>query len=331
MKKKPLLVAVPVLLVAGVAAWLLLRSGNTEADALTASGTVEATEADLAFPVPGRIAEIGPREGDVVSAGTELARLDTRELEAGRAAAEAQLNAAEARLAELQSGSRSAEVAQAEAALRSATQRSENARRDAERAQRLHEGGAVSRQMLEDALTALEVAEAARDQAEQALELVREGPRSETIRSQRALVAQARANLERADIAVSNGVIEAPFAGIVTVRHRQPGETVPAGAPVLTVLDPDDRWVRIYVREDQVGRLALGMPARISADTYPERIYEGEVAHIASEAEFTPRNVQTAEERTRLVYAVKVRITGDAGFELKPGIPADVSLGAAGS
>ena len=98
------------------------------------------------------------------------------------------------------------------------------------------------------------------------------------------------------------------------------------GAPVFSLLDPDDRWVRIYVREDEIGRVQLGQQAQIRADTYPDRVYDGEVVFIGSEAEFTPRNVQTQEERTRLVYPVKVRITGDAGFELKPGIPADVVL-----
>jgi HlyD family secretion protein len=100
---------------------------------------------------------------------------------------------------------------------------------------------------------------------------------------------------------------------------------------VLTVLDPNDRWVRIYIREDQIGLVHLGMAAEISSDTYPDRVYQGEVVFIGSEAEFTPRNVQTTEERTRLVYPVKVRVTGDPGFELKPGIPADVTLRGAGA
>ena len=94
----------------------------------------------------------------------------------------------------------------------------------------------------------------------------------------------------------------------------------------MTLLDPDDRWVRIYVREDAVGRVQLGLAAEIRSDTYPERVYQGEVIFIGAEAEFTPRNVQTTEERTKLVYPVKVRITGDPNFELKPGIPADVTI-----
>lgn len=91
-------------------------------------------------------------------------------------------------------------------------------------------------------------------------------------------------------------------------------------------MDPDDRWVRIYVRQDRIGAVKLGQPASITSDTYRDRSYHGEVIFIANEAEFTPRNVQTTEERVKLVYAVKVRITGDPGYDLKPGIPADVVL-----
>jgi HlyD family secretion protein len=236
------------------------------------------------------------------------------------------VTAAQARLAELERGARSEEIAQAEAVHRAAVERADAARRDAERARNLFQGGAVSRQVLDNAETALQTAAAARDQAAQALALVREGPRPELIAQQRAMVEQARANLERAEATLSNAVITAPFAGRVTVRHRQPGETVMPGAPVLTILDPQDRWVRIYVREDEIGRVHIGMPAEVRSDTYPDRTYPGEVVFIASEAEFTPRNVQTSEERIRLVYAVKVRLTGDPEFELKPGIPADVAL-----
>lgn len=302
-----------------------------ETGGISASGTVEATEADLGFQIPGRVLEILPREGDMVSGGQELARLDLGEMEAARSAAVAALAGAEARLAELRRGARPQELAQAEAGARAAGQRVDDARRDAERARTLFAGGAVSRQALDKAETALELAEAARRQADEALALVRQGPRAETIQAQEAMVEQARANLARADASLAHGVIVAPFPGRVTVRHREPGETVSPGAPVLTLLDPDDRWVRIYVREDQIGAVQVGMAAEIFSDTYPDRTYEGEVTFIGSEAEFTPRNVQTTEERIKLVYPVKVRVLGDAAFELKPGIPADVMLKAPGS
>ncbi len=320
-----------VVVVVALATWLVLRNHGGEEGGLFASGTVEGTEADLGFQVPGRVVEVVPQEGDAVTDGQELARLDTAELGASQAAAAAQLSAAQARLTEMERGARPEEIAQAEAAVRSARQRAEDARRNAERAQRLFAGGAVSQQALDNATTTRDVAEAALDQAQQSLALVRAGPRSEVVHAQRAMVRQARANLERSRAALDNAVIHAPFSGVVTVRHREPGETVGPGAPVITLLDPDDRWVRIYVREDEVGRVHLGQKATITSDTYPDRTYRGSVIYIGSQAEFTPRNVQTQEERIKLVYPVKVRITGDTGFELKPGIPADVTLEANGS
>lgn len=329
--RKRLRILVPVIVLAAIAIVLFTRRGSeTDAD-LAASGTVEATDADLGFQLPGRVATVAAREGDAVVAGSELARLDAGELEAALAAARAQVGAAGARLAELERGARPQELATAEAALYAATQRVDDTRRDTERARTLFEGGAISRQSLDKAETGLEVSLATADQAEQSLGLVREGPRTETITAQRALVDQARAQVALAEATIANAVITAPFDGIVTVRHREPGEAVGPGAPVLTLLDPSDRWVRIYVREDQIGRVQIGLSAHIRSDTYPDRVYDGEVVFVGSEAEFTPRNVQTPEERTKLVYPVKVRITGDADFELKPGVPADVTLLASAS
>jgi HlyD family secretion protein len=291
-----------------------------------ASGTVEATDADLGFQTGGRVLTIDVAEGDAVAAGVELARLDTRELEAGLQGARAQVDAAEARLAELEGGARPQEVVTAEAGVRAAATRAEEARLERDRAGTLLSGGAISQQAFDRTASALQVAEAALEQAEEQLALVEEGPRSETIRGQRAAVAQARANVARAEAALTAAVVVAPFAGVVTIRHREPGEAVTPGAPVVTLLAPDDRWVRIYVREDQMGRVQLGGRAEIVTDTYPDRTYGGEVVFIGSEAEFTPRNVQTAEERIKLVYPVKVRISSDPDFALKPGIPVDVTL-----
>lgn len=324
--KKPLLVAVPLVAAAVVIAFVVFGPGTETSDGLSASGTVEATEADLGFQVPGRIEEIVLREGDAVSGGEVVAYLDATEIRAVRDAAVAQERAATARLRELERGARPEELAQAESALASARARADEARREAERARTLFEGGAVSRQALDRAETALATAEAAARQAEDQAALVRQGPRTETLDAQRAMVEQARAQVARADAGLGFTRLQAPFPGVVSLRHREPGEVVQPGAPVVSVLDPADRWVRIYVPEDRLGRVRIGMPARIVADTWPDRVYEGEVVYIGSQAEFTPRNVQTAEERTKLVYPVKVRITGDPGFELKPGVPADVTL-----
>jgi HlyD family secretion protein len=328
MKKERIAVvaAAAVLVLAGLAGWLAFSGGPAGPARITASGTVEATEADLGFQLPGRIESIVVREGERVARGAELAALDRAELLARRAAAEAQLAAARALLSEMERGARPQELAQARSAVTAAAQRHDDAQRDVARARNLFEGGAISREALDKAETAAEVARAQHEQALEQLALVEAGPRDERIAAQRALVRQAEAALAQLDVALENSVIRAPFDGVVTVRHREPGEIVAAGLPVVTLMDPADRWVRIYVREDEVGRLSPGQPATITADAYPDRRYTGRITYISGEAEFTPRNVQTPEERIKLVYAAKVAVTGDTAQELKPGLPADVRL-----
>lgn len=329
MNPKKILIPVAALaLLALVLRFTVFRGGSGDG-VITASGSVEATEAQLGFQVPGRIDTVAVEEGDRVTAGQLLARLDVTELQARRAQAAAQLDGARALLAELEAGSRSEDVASARAAAGAATDRYTDAQRDLARTRQLFDGGAVSREAMDKAQTAFDVASAQRDQAGQALRLVETGPRPERITAQRAVVAQAEATVRQLDATLANASVRAPFDGVVTVKDRETGEVVGAGAPVVTVTNLGDRWVRIYVREDRIGAVRLGEAATITADTYPGKRYTGEVSYIASEAEFTPRTIQTSEERVKLVYAVKVRITGDSLVNLKPGIPADVRLEAA--
>lgn len=326
--KKRLRFAIPALIAVAIALvlWLAVFRGDGDGGVIVASGTVEATEGQLGFQAGGRIESISVREGDRVKVGGELACLDREEMLARRDQAEAQVESARALLDELESGFRSEEIAQARAALNAARQRLADARRDLERTRNLFEGGAVSREAYDKAEVALEVAQSQYEQAEEQLGLMESGPRRERIAAQRAQLRQSEAAVRAIDAALANMKVVAPFDGIVTVRHREPGEIVPPGSAVLTVMNPDDRWVRIYVREDRIGAVKIGTPATITTDTYPEKSYDGVVTFIASEAEFTPKNVQTAEERVKLVYAVKVRIAGDPDLDLKPGMPADVRL-----
>jgi HlyD family secretion protein len=300
------------------------RAGVGASDVL--SGTVEATEAALGFQVPGRIAKVIPQEGDAVKTGDELAVLDRDELEARRTQAQWQLAAAKATLSEIESGARSEELAQARETVRAATVRVSDAQRDFERAQRLLQGGAIAQEAFDKARLALDVAKSQQTQAQEQLSLVQKGPRPERREAQRALVSQSEAALRAADAGLRNASIKAPFSGVVAVRDRQPGETVAAGAPVLTIVDLTDRWIRVYIPEDRLGRIRLGQQATITSDSYADKVYSGTVSFIASQAEFTPRNVQTKQERVKLVYAVKIRITDDTNIDLKPGMPADVVL-----
>jgi len=320
---RPVLIVV---VIAGIAAaaWFALRDRHP--GGLEASGTVEATDAQLGFEVSGRIIAVLAREGDVVAAGQPLAHLDTLEVVARREQARAQVAAARALLLQLERGSRPEEIEQARAAADAADHRLTDAQRDLDRAQQLIATGAIAKETFDKVQLAFGVAQAQQIQATQQKRLVDEGPRTEQIQAQRGVLAQAEAAVRTLDATIANMTLRAPFAGVVTVRSREPGEVVAPGAGVLTVLNRDDRWVRIYVPERHVGQVKLGGPATIHSDSYPDKAYRGEVIYVSSEAEFTPKTVQTREERVKLVYAVKVRITDDPDDQLKPGMPADVRL-----
>lgn len=326
MKKRVVVVVVVLALAAG--GWGIYRWLSAEEDpgVLRVSGTVEATDARLGFDAAGRLADLPVREGDEVAAGQVLARLDGDELEARRSQAAAGVAAAEAALRELRRGSRPQEVAQAREAAEAVREELEQARREHARTATLFEGGAASRETYDRSATAVEVAESRLAQAEERLALAREGPRRETIEAQAARLDEARAAAASVDVRLGDTVLEAPFAGRVTTKHRTVGETVAPGVPVVTLQDLSDRWVRVYVPEDRLGAVPVGAAVRITSDTFPGKVYQGEVSYLASEAEFTPKSVQTPEERVRLVYAAKVRILGDPEHELKPGMPVDVAI-----
>jgi HlyD family secretion protein len=322
---KPVII-VAVLAAAAALVWFLFLAGDGSDRTLIISGTIEATEARLGFQSAGRIDSIFMREGDSVYSGAILAVLDRVEALARRDQATAQVAAARALLAELESGFRPEEVAQARAAAQGAEQQFRDAERDLARTRTLFEGGAVSQEALDKAQTRNDVTENQWKQAAEQLRLLERGPRAERIEAQRAQVTQAEAALRGIDATLDLMTIRAAFPGIVTTRHREPGEIVAPGAPVLTIINRDDRWIRVYVPENRLGALRLGQSAAITTDTYPGKEYRGEVTYIAPEAEFTPKTVQTTEERVKLVYAVKVRVLDDPGYELKPGMPADVQI-----
>lgn len=321
---KPIVI-VPILLVGALVAFALLR-GRGSPDQLEATGTVEATDAALGFTVPGRLESLTVQEGDTVAAGVLVAALDRSEVRGRREQAAAQVAAARAQVQELERGSRPEEISAARAAAKAADDRYQDASRDAERLRTLRERNVVSQQDLDKATTALEVARSQRVQAAEQRRLVEKGPRPERVAAGRAQLAAAEGALRSLDATIALMEVRTPFPGTITVRHHEPGEILAAGSPVVTLLHRDDRWVRIYVPENRIGSVRLGQPARITSDTFRDRRYEGRVVAIASEAEFTPKTVQTREERVKLVYAVKVRITGDPSHDLKPGMPADVVL-----
>ncbi len=300
------------------------RTDSTDT-AIRLSGNIEAVDAQVGFKIPGRVAARLVSEGERVAAGQPIAQLDDTEQKQTVALRRAELAAAEATLADLLAGSRPQELATAKAALRSAEADRDRARLELARQQELRSKDVTAARDLETADAAHAVAAARADQAAEALKLAEEGPRKDAVAAARARAESARAALALAETQLDNTRLAAPFAGTVLSHNIEPGEFVAAGTPIVTVADLAHVWVRAYVGQTDLGRLRHGQPVEVRTDTFPGKIYQGTVGFISSEAEFTPKTVQTEKERVKLVFRIKVDLANPHD-ELKPGMPADVTL-----
>ncbi len=328
-------------LLAGVIILTLFAGGCGRASRvdITSSGTVESTEINVSAETGGKITDILVREGGTVKQGDVLARVDSTIQALQVQQAEAALRAAQEKAKETKAGSRQQLVAQAQAAVRQMTslqkgagESMNNARENLERIRALfNEGGATSQQ-LSDAQTRYETAKAQYDaysaqmaSAQEQLDLLLSGATSETMNIADAGVAQAQANLSIAKAQLAKTVIKAPVGGIISSLNFDQGEVVAPGAAVASLVDTRDLWVNVYVSEKELARVKLGQKAEVYVDAYPGKPFPGEVSYISSKAEFTPKNLQTKEERVNMVFAVKV-IIKDGNDRLKPGIPADINI-----
>lgn len=327
--KKFAVVLVLLAVAVGIGAYYYSCSAGKEPAGLTLFGNVEVTEVDLGFKTSGRVAEVLTDEGRTVNRGDILAKLESTELESSVAQAQAGLDEALARLREISAGSRKQEISQASASAAQAKAELDKAEKELKRAVFLHDSGAISAQKLEDAQKGRDVAFNLYRKSSEAHSLAVEGPRKESILAAQARVRQAEAALSLAGERLKDATLYSPVSGIALRRNMEPGESAGAGAPVVTIGDLANPWVRVYVKEDRLNTVKIGQKAFVSVDSYPGRVFEGTVSYISSEAEFTPKNIQTKEERVKLVFAVKVAVKND-GLELKPGMPADVRLDAGG-
>jgi HlyD family secretion protein len=378
-----------ILAAAAVILLLLSRPWSGSSDnSIRVSGNIEMTEVKVSFKISGKLAERLVDEGDVVEKGAVVARLDQEQLlhqrdqaRAALKAAESQLvqlktaidyqratlaaqleerraaiEAARAQLAELEAGSRPQEIERARARLEETRTEFERARSDFERIEALNRTGDISRAYYDQVRARFEAARAQMRQAAEALALIQEGPRRETIESARARLEQAKAALStaealrlelrrreqelemrraevdraRAQLALLESQLEdtvarSPVSGIVLAKAAEPGEVIAAGTTVVTIADLARPWLRAYITERDLGRVRLGARARLTTDSFPGKVYEGRVCFIASEAEFTPKQIQTPEERVKLVYRVKIEVD-NPNQELKLNMPADAEI-----
>jgi HlyD family secretion protein len=381
---------IPIILIAAIGGFWAYKvwNGRAEEGLIRLSGNIELTEVDIAFKTAGKLVELGVDDGDAVKKGQLLARLDTAEfdrsleresagVDAARSALaqlqtginyqeealggeialrQADLRQAEARLKELETGSRPQEIEHARAAVAEAKAQHAQASADWTRAQRLIANDDITRQQFDQFKTRFDASSASLKRAAEALKLVEEGPRAEQVEQARAAAEKARAALRvaeagrieikrrrqelamrQADIeraAAQKGVLQAqisdrqiasPVDGVVLSKSAEVGEVLAGGAALLTVGDIDRPWVRGYIGERDLGRVKIGMAAEVTTDSYPGKVYKGRITFINSEAEFTPKQIQTTEERVKLVYRVKIEVE-NPNRELKSNMPVDAVI-----
>lgn len=317
-----------VLAAAGIAAagiYYFSRDGREQAGSLRLYGNVDIRESELAFEDNGRIEKIHVTEGDLVEQGQLLAEIDPVRYRAALARAGAKVKAQEHKLSRMLAGSRPEEIAAARARVDEAEAKLEEADRDYNRIKKLAESKFIPQQKLDSAEAALESAKAVLDAAKQELRLAVKGPRKEDIRAARAELEAYKSELELARQRLGDTKLYAPCRGVVRELIMEPGEMASPQAPVLSLARTSPLWVRAYVDETNLGRIAPGMRAVVRTDTYPGKRYTGWIGYISPTAEFTPKTVQTEKLRSKLVYQVRVYVCNPEN-ELRLGMPATVTI-----
>jgi len=289
MKRFIIIGAIVLASVAGYAAYMTwIYETPLPGGLIQANGRIEGDRIIIASKFPGRVAKLLAREGDSVTEGQILVQLD-----------DAQLKAKVDQASEA--------VAALEAQLQAAQHKVEQTRRDAKRFRDLVAEGTATIHEKEETELAWEVA---RDQ----------------LAAVKAQLSQAKAKRVEAQSVLSDLTIRAPADGTISTRMVDGGEVVAAGSPLLSLVNMDRLYLKVYVPEVEIGKVRLGVPARIYTDAYPDQHFDATVRYIASQAEFTPKEVQTPDERVKLVYAVKLYLDNNPDHRLTPGLPADAVI-----
>ena len=336
---------------AGLLLWQAqLRRGIPDG-LIQANGRIEGDSVIIASKTAGRIVELSVREGDSVAPQQVLVRIDDGIARARLAQAQADIEAARARVAAARAAlallrrevphaiasseagvaSVRTQLAQAEAA------RAQNAR-DLGRAQKLEADRFVGPQFVERAELALktqqeqrEAALAGLERAQQALNDARLGPQRISVRAAELATAQgalaaAEGKRDEAQSALDDLTLASPAAGVITSRFANSGEVITAGAPIFELVDLDRLYLKLFVPEREIGKVRRGLAAQIYSDAFPDQPFAATVRYIGSRAEFTPKEVQTPDERVKLMYEVRLYLDRNPEHKLTPGLPADAMI-----
>ncbi|HBV96547.1 MAG: secretion protein HlyD [Peptococcaceae bacterium BICA1-7] len=321
MKKKVAAMLI-LILVAAVSYYGYHRYRDGDSNGIQASGTIEATEVNLTARLPGTLEFVSVKAGDEVKKGQVVSKIIRTDLLSQKERDALGVQKAEAQLNDLASGARVQEIAEARAAEGTARANYDRANTDYSRAEQLLQGGAISQADFEKAETALQIAKSQLDSARARLALLESGSRPDQVEAARIELERSRTILAATQSLLEDTNIASPIDGTVATRNYEPGEFVSTGAAVATVSDLKDLWIRVYISTDDLPAIRLGQEVSFTVSGTPD-IFKGTVMEIASKGEYTPKMIQTKQERTNTVYAVKIKIDNSQGV-FKPGMPADV-------
>ncbi len=301
------------------------HNSGTKEQGLILHGNVDIRQIQLAFHDTGRISKILVTEGDAVKQGQKLAEIDPVRYKTAVLHANAVVGAGEQVLARLLAGNRPEEIKAAKARVAEAKARLADARQAYMRTSALAKTEFASKQKSDHAKAMLNAAKAALNVQEQSLALAVKGPRKEDIAAARQNLKAAKASLALAEQELADTIVYAPAPGIIRNRILEPGDMAFPQTPVLTLSLTDPLWVRAYVSEASLGKIAPGMRAKVKTDSFPHKTFSGWIGFISPTAEFTPKTIETEELRTRLVYEVRVFVCNPENM-LRLGMPATVKV-----
>lgn len=300
-------------------------SSNNNENQLELSGTIETVSVTVSSKTAGQIVKLNASEGESVVIGDTLLVIDHENYQLQKSQAEAALEAAEANYNLLINGARKEDLSNAEETLFQIKQNYETVSADFQRFKNLYEKKAITKKQFDEISAKYEITKSQLRQSEENLRKLKNFARPEELSAAKAKVNQAEAALNLIKKTISDCFVTAPTAGVVTNQLVEIGEMVVPQSSLFKISNLSNAEIYVYVQETDLGKLNLGDKAEIKIDTYPDKIYEGKITYISQEAEFTPKTIQTKDERTKLVFAVKVEAANN-NFELKPGLPADVKI-----
>ncbi len=315
-----------VLIVLSVISAIVSGCGNgSNNNFIEATGNIETVNVTLSSKTSGEIKELRIKEGERVKAGdtimvidTETLRLQLKQLEAGADMSRAQLDL-------LRNGARKEDILQAESLVKQAQINYDLAKTDLDRLQKLYQSQTITKKQYDDAVGKYDMMKAQLFSANENYDKLKKFSRPEDIKQGEARLNQSNASADLIRKNIRDSYITSPINGIIVEKYFEPGETVSPMSNLVKVSDLTSVELYIYVTELELGKVKLGQKAEVSVDAFKGKKFEGKVTYISPEAEFTPKNIQTKDERTKLVFAVKVEIP-NPDFELKSGLPADARI-----